>query len=116
MELMPGRTLQDELKEVGKLSVQRAVDVAIDVIDGLLAAHNLGVVHRDVKPTNCFVGADGRVKIGDFGLSKSLKLDTERTRAGSRASSRREGRLPFGHLFPGRNVVRPVGGTPAIRW
>ncbi|MEQ1904310.1 MAG: protein kinase [Pirellulaceae bacterium] len=83
MELMPGRTLQDELKAVGKLSVQRAVDVTIDVIDGLLAAHNLGVVHRDVKPTNCFVGTDGRVKIGDFGLSKSLKLDSERTQAGT---------------------------------
>ncbi len=83
MELMPGRTLQDELKAVGKLSVQRAVDVTIDVIDGLLAAHNLGVVHRDVKPTNCFVGTDGRVKVGDFGLSKSLKLDTERTRTGT---------------------------------
>lgn len=83
MELMPGRTLKDELNEFGKLPIQRAVDVTLDVIDGLAAAHELGVVHRDVKPANCFVEENGRVKIGDFGLSKSLLGDVETTQMGS---------------------------------
>ncbi len=83
MELMPGRTLKDELNEAGKLTIQRAVDVTLDIIDGLAAAHELGVVHRDVKPANCFVEPGGRVKIGDFGLSKSLLGDVETTQMGS---------------------------------
>ena len=43
----------------------------LDVVDGLREAHRLGLIHRDVKPSNCFLDGDGRVKIGDFGLSKS---------------------------------------------
>ena len=53
------------------LPVTEAVDVIVQVIEGLQAAHAKGLLHRDVKPSNCFVTADGRVKIGDFGLSIS---------------------------------------------
>jgi uncharacterized RDD family membrane protein YckC len=83
MELMPGRTLKDELDESGPFGSERAVDCILDVIDGLEAAHALGVVHRDVKPSNCFIDSDGRIKIGDFGLSKSLVSDAELTKTGS---------------------------------
>jgi uncharacterized RDD family membrane protein YckC len=83
MELMPGRTLKDVLDEEGPLPVARAVDYLLDVIDGLEAAHALGVIHRDVKPSNCFLDGDGRVKVGDFGLSKSLVSDAELTRTGA---------------------------------
>lgn len=83
MELMPGTTLQDLVKERGPLPVAEAVDKILDVIDGLAAAHQLGVVHRDVKPSNCFLDADGRVKVGDFGLSKSLTGDSHLTRTGA---------------------------------
>ncbi|MGH7137886.1 MAG: protein kinase domain-containing protein, partial [Pirellulales bacterium] len=83
MELMPGRTLKDELDESGPLGAERAVDCILDVIDGLEAAHALGVIHRDVKPSNCFIDSDGRIKIGDFGLSKSLVSDAELTKTGS---------------------------------
>ncbi len=83
MELMPGRTLEDELTEQGHLPVGRAVDHILDVIDGLIAAHQLDVIHRDVKPSNCFLDTDGRVKVGDFGLSKSLVTDVSLTRTGS---------------------------------
>jgi hypothetical protein len=83
MELMPGVTLQEIVERRGPLPVEQAVTRILDVIEGLEEAHRLGVVHRDVKPSNCFVEADGRVKIGDFGLSKSLAQSSHLTRTGS---------------------------------
>jgi hypothetical protein len=82
MELMPGKTLQDLGQERGPLPVEEAVAKIMDVIEGLQEAHQLGVIHRDVKPSNCFVEADGRVKVGDFGLAKSLIADQHLTRTG----------------------------------
>lgn len=72
MELMPGTTLKDLVDRRGPLPVGEAIARMLDVIDGLIEAHRLGVIHRDVKPSNCFITADDRVKVGDFGLSKSL--------------------------------------------
>lgn len=83
MELMPGRTLADVCREDGPLPVARAVDYMLDVIEGLEAAHATGVIHRDVKPSNCFLDTDGRLKVGDFGLSKSLVDDAALTRTGA---------------------------------
>lgn len=82
MELMEGSTLSDLLNRQGPLSVDDAIAKIMDVIDGLQAAHQIGVIHRDVKPSNCFLEADGRVKVGDFGLSKSLLGDAHLTRTG----------------------------------
>jgi uncharacterized RDD family membrane protein YckC len=83
MELMPGRTLKDVIEAQGGLPISQAVDHILDVIEGLEAAHALGIIHRDVKPSNCFLDADGRVKVGDFGLSKSLVGDSGLTRTGA---------------------------------
>jgi eukaryotic-like serine/threonine-protein kinase len=83
MELMPGSNLHDLVKDQGPLSVQDAVVKILDVIEGLGEAHRLGVIHRDVKPSNCFLEADGRIKVGDFGLSKSLVNDSNLTRTGA---------------------------------
>ena len=83
MELMPGETLQDLVDRDGPLPPDQALVKILDVIDGLCEAHRLGVVHRDVKPSNCFLEADGRVKVGDFGLSKSLVGDAALTRTGT---------------------------------
>jgi hypothetical protein len=83
MELMPGRTLADMLADSGRLSIAGAVDATLDVIEGLQAAHAQGLIHRDVKPSNCFLDSDGRVKVGDFGLSKSLVADTGLTQTGA---------------------------------
>jgi uncharacterized RDD family membrane protein YckC len=84
MELMPGRTLRDAVDGGGPMSLERAVDAILDVIDGLDGAHALGLVHRDVKPSNCFLDTEGRIKIGDFGLTKSLVSDTSHlTRTGT---------------------------------
>src|SRR5688572_28227971 len=71
MELVAGGTLKDELKRRGPLPARDAVDAILGVIEGLEAAHRGGVLHRDVKPANCFVAPDGAVKVGDFGLSVS---------------------------------------------
>lgn len=72
MELMPGKTLKDLVDFSGPLSSVQAITRILDVIDGLREAHRMGVIHRDVKPSNCFITRDDRVKVGDFGLSKSL--------------------------------------------
>jgi uncharacterized RDD family membrane protein YckC len=72
MELVPGGTLEDKVQARGPLAVDEAVDDIVQVIDGLDAALDAGVLHRDVKPANCFVSASGVVKIGDFGLSKPV--------------------------------------------
>ncbi|MEQ1691215.1 MAG: protein kinase, partial [Gemmatimonas sp.] len=77
MELVSGGTLDEKVKSRGPLPWAEAVDDILQVIDGLDAALAAGVLHRDVKPSNCFVGADGTVKIGDFGLSKPVEHDEQ---------------------------------------
>lgn len=72
MELMPGKTLKDLIDQQGPLPEVEAITRILDVIDGLAEAHRLGMIHRDIKPSNCFLTTDNRVKVGDFGLSKSL--------------------------------------------
>jgi eukaryotic-like serine/threonine-protein kinase len=71
MELVQGGTLQDRVRGHGPLPIQEAVDAVLQIVDGLEAAQAVGVLHRDIKPANCFVDGEGRVKIGDFGLSIS---------------------------------------------
>lgn len=75
MELMPGSTLKDLVDKRGPMAWDRAIHRMLDVLDGLIEAHRLGMLHRDVKPSNCFLTEDDRVKIGDFGLSKSLDAE-----------------------------------------
>jgi hypothetical protein len=83
MELMPGATLKELVEQQGRLPPTAAVAKILDVIEGLLVAHELGVIHRDVKPSNCFLMPDGRVKIGDFGLAKALQGAAHITRTGA---------------------------------
>jgi serine/threonine protein kinase/Tol biopolymer transport system component len=68
-ELLEGRTLRARL-EADSLPFKRALDYAIQIANGLAAAHEKGVVHRDLKPENLFITRDDRIKILDFGLAK----------------------------------------------
>jgi serine/threonine protein kinase/Tfp pilus assembly protein PilF len=68
MEYVPGRTLEEMIAE-GELGLDRIVEIAIQVADGLRAAHGLSVVHRDIKPSNIKMSPDGWAKIMDFGLA-----------------------------------------------
>ncbi|MFN0006933.1 MAG: protein kinase domain-containing protein [Planctomycetota bacterium] len=82
MELCPGETLEHRIATGVPIPIEDAVRWTIEILDGLEAAHRAGVVHRDVKPSNCFTTAQGRVKVGDFGLSRSLEQDVQLTRSG----------------------------------
>jgi uncharacterized RDD family membrane protein YckC len=83
MELVAGGTLRDRIRK-GPLPVREAVDATLQLIAGLEAAASAGVLHRDVKPANCFVTPDGTAKVGDFGLSVSTlaRHDSQLTASG----------------------------------
>jgi predicted ATPase len=69
MELVEGKTLR-ELLDADVLPIQRAIEIAAQVAEGLAKAHEAGIAHRDIKPANLMVSHDGFVKILDFGLAK----------------------------------------------
>jgi len=71
MEYVPGRTLKELLRDSGRFSPASALEIMAGVLDGLAAAHASGIVHRDVKPENVLLTADGRVKVADFGLARA---------------------------------------------
>jgi len=81
MEYVPGRTLRALLRERGWLPWQEALQVMDPVLAGLAAAHRAGIVHRDMKPENVLITADGRVKVVDFGLARASAA-VGNTRAG----------------------------------
>ena len=75
MEYLPGQTLDRVIPAKG-LPVKTALKYAIEIADALAAAHAAGVLHRDVKPSNIMISAEGRVKVLDFGLAKLAPSST----------------------------------------
>ncbi len=132
-ELLEGETLADRL-ERGPLPARKAIDHAVQVCQGLAAAHAKGIVHRDLKPANLFLGRDGHVKILDFGLAKlthgagPVVTDGETstgTQPGlvlgtlsylSPEQARGEGADPRSDLFAlGATLYEMLSGRPAFR-
>ncbi len=113
MELMNGGTLKDVVEEEGPLEIARAVDFMIEAIDGLAVAHQAGIVHRDFKPSNCFVDDNGRAKVGDFGLAKNFFGDVSLTQTGTFVGTPQFAapeQLRAGHV-DARTDIYAVGGT-----
>ncbi|MGQ5636750.1 MULTISPECIES: Stk1 family PASTA domain-containing Ser/Thr kinase [unclassified Streptomyces] len=81
MEYVAGCTLRDVLRERGALQPRAALDILEPVLAALGAAHRAGFVHRDMKPENVLIGDDGRVKVADFGLVRSVDTQTGTTGA-----------------------------------
>ena len=70
MELVEGITLKNYIERKGKLTVRETTSIAIQVAMGIEAAHNLNIVHRDIKPQNIIISREGKVKVTDFGIAK----------------------------------------------
>ncbi|MFG3049966.1 protein kinase [Kitasatospora sp. NPDC048239] len=76
MELVEGRPLDKVLAESGPMSPEQALGMLATALDALHAAHQQEIVHRDVKPSNLMLGADGRVTVTDFGIARALVSTT----------------------------------------
>lgn len=76
MEYVPGCTLRRIVRDEAPLTARRALTLMLPVLDGLSAAHEAGLMHRDVKPENVLVGDDGRIRVADFGLSRATTSHT----------------------------------------
>ncbi|QKV93178.1 serine/threonine protein kinase [Streptomyces sp. NA02950] len=70
MELIEGSSLADVVRDDGPLTPRRAAEVGLAVLDVLRAAHQAGILHRDVKPSNVLISDDGRVVLTDFGIAQ----------------------------------------------
>ena len=102
MDLVPGGSLRDVIVREGKLPEPRALEIADAIAAALETAHAHGLIHRDVKPSNVLVEANGNVLLTDFGLAKQM-FDTDDPDAGPPASA-----MPKSLTVPGS-----VLGTPA---
>ncbi len=108
-ELLEGQTLSDRL-DGSPLPFRKAVDYARQIASGLAAAHDKGVVHRDLKPGNIVICRDGRVKILDFGLARLVQEETEPDQAAT------AGRLlgTMGYMAPEQVQARPADARSDI--
>jgi eukaryotic-like serine/threonine-protein kinase len=83
MEYVDGRALSAVLRESGRLSPQQTATIGANVAAALAFAHRNGVVHRDVKPGNVLITADGGVKVTDFGIARAMNTEESLTQTGA---------------------------------
>ncbi len=76
MELVEGITLKKFIEKKGRLEIREAVGIAIQIAQGMEAAHDKHIIHRDIKPQNIMISKDGKVKVADFGIAKVVSSDT----------------------------------------
>src|SRR5262245_32309941 len=110
-ELLEGDTLRDRIGGTA-MPVRKAIDYASQIARGLAAAHEKGVVHRDLKPDNLFVTRDGRVKILDFGLAKlvggEILTEAETNTAGIPGTDAGKVLGTVGYMSPEQVRAQPV--------
>ena len=82
MEYIPGHTLRDLIRKEAPMSPAKALALIDPVLSALAAAHQAGLIHRDVKPENVLLADDGRVKVADFGLARAVSAETQHTATG----------------------------------
>lgn len=76
MEYVEGITLKTYIEKKGQLTFKEAVSIAIQVGRGIEAAHNKGIIHRDIKPQNIIISTEGKVKVTDFGIARAATSNT----------------------------------------
>ncbi len=76
MELVEGITLKKFIEKKGRLEIREAVGISIQIAQGMEAAHEHGIIHRDIKPQNIMISKDGKVKVADFGIAKVVSSET----------------------------------------
>ena len=77
MELIEGITLKSYIAKKGRLEVKETIGIAIQVAQGMSAAHQHNIIHRDIKPQNIIVSRDGKVKVADFGIARAASSNTQ---------------------------------------
>ncbi|MFN7975639.1 MAG: serine/threonine-protein kinase [Acidobacteriota bacterium] len=122
MELIDGSSLEDLLVERRRIPAPLAIAYVLQVVDGLDAAWKRGIVHRDIKPGNILIHADGYAKLADFGLSKAYGGDKSLTQSGMvrmgtprYMSPEQEGeaaRFPVRRLLPRATLYHMLAGSP----
>ncbi|MBQ7535516.1 MAG: Stk1 family PASTA domain-containing Ser/Thr kinase, partial [Stomatobaculum sp.] len=81
MELVEGITLKDYITKKGHLDIKETIGIAVQVAQGIGAAHQRGIIHRDVKPQNMILAGDGKVKVADFGIARAVTAQTINSQA-----------------------------------
>ena len=79
MELVEGINLKKYIEKIGAMDEREAVEVAMQVAKGLEAAHDKGIVHRDIKPQNIIISREGKIKVADFGIARMVATETSTT-------------------------------------
>lgn len=76
LEYVEGPTLKEVIEENGRLSSSQATGICCQLLDALQAAHNCGIIHRDIKPQNVILNSRGRAKLADFGIAREVSATT----------------------------------------
>ena len=102
MEYVPGGTLKDRISREGALEPNAAARIALQIADALQAAHEKGVIHRDIKPQNVLITRSGNVKVTDFGIARAASSVTRMTATGHVLGT-------AGYMSPEQAKGEPVG-------